>query len=93
MDKNVLCPVLQIYLSLVTFECNTTSDWLKPYGLANEKLRFIQIYTTLKKKTKIVFENGWWIWTWSDLKIFILSKLMDECNTILSAYTFYKHLG
>ena len=36
--------------------------WLaKPYGLANQTLCYIQIYTLLEKKTKNVPENGWWI--------------------------------
>ena len=30
--ENVLCPVLQIFLYLAAFECNTTSDWLTHTG-------------------------------------------------------------
>ena len=38
--------------------------WLaKPYGLANQKLCYIQIYLILAKKTKIFLENAWWIRT------------------------------
>ena len=37
--------------------------WLaKPYGLANQKLCYIQLQI-LKKKTKNVLENSWWIRT------------------------------
>ena len=38
--------------------------WLaKPYGLANQKLCYIQIYTVLDEKTKNALESGWWIRT------------------------------
>ena len=38
--------------------------WLaKPYGLANQKLCYIQIYKVLEKKTKNFLEYGWWIQT------------------------------
>ena len=34
--------------------------WLaKPYGLANQKLCYIQIYKILEKKTTNVFESDW----------------------------------
>ena len=40
--------------------------WLpKPYGLANQKLCYIQVLLNIEKnlenKTKNVLENGWWI--------------------------------
>ena len=38
--KNILPLLLQDF---VKFECNTTSDLAKPYGLANQKLCYIQM--------------------------------------------------
>ena len=59
--KNVLCRVLQVFLYLAVFECNTASKWLNHtvYGLTNQKLCYIQIYKILEKKMKNVLENGW----------------------------------
>ena len=38
--------------------------WLaKPYGLASQKLCYIPISESRRKKTKNVLGNGWWIWT------------------------------
>ena len=34
---------------------------LIPSGLANQKLRYFQIYRILEKTTKNILENGWWI--------------------------------
>ena len=34
---------------------------LETYGLANQKLCYIQIKKNLEKKTKNVLENAWWI--------------------------------
>ena len=46
------------------------NTWLaKPYGLANQKLCYIQIYELFEKNTKNVLENGCWIRT----QIFCLS--------------------
>ena len=56
MCKHVLFLVLQILLYLAPFECNTSSDWL--YGLANQKLCYIQIYEILEKKTKNILFLG-----------------------------------
>ena len=61
--QNVLSLVLQIFLNLEAFECNTTSDWL------NHTVYPIKSYVTFKftkskgkkKKTKGVLENVWWI--------------------------------
>ena len=45
--------------------CNTTSDWLnhmKLYGLANRKLRYIQMFLDIEKSgenTKNTLKNGW----------------------------------
>ena len=36
--------------------------WLaKPYGLAYQKLCYVQVYKILEKKTKNVLENDWWL--------------------------------
>ena len=49
--KNVIGLVLQIFLKLEAFKCYATSDWLKPSGLANQKLCDIQ-FTNLGEKDK-----------------------------------------
>ena len=36
--KNVLGLVLHIFLYLAVFKCNKTSDWPKPYGLAQSEV-------------------------------------------------------
>ena len=43
--KNILCPVLQIFLYLEVSECNTISDW--PIRSC-----VLQIYKILEKETK-----------------------------------------
>ena len=60
LPKNVLCLILFffIYIYLAAFECNTTSDWIKPYGLANQNLCYVKIYEILEKKTENILENG-----------------------------------
>ena len=58
--QNVPSLVLQIFLYLEAFECNTNSNWLnrtKPYGLANQNLCYIQIYKSWRKKAKKVLEE------------------------------------
>ena len=65
--QNVLRLVLKIFQYLEASECNTTSDWLNhiQYGLANQKLCYIQIPRTLRKRQrmflKMVGENKAWI--------------------------------
>ena len=70
--ENVICLILQPFLYLSTFECNTTSDWLKYTVLANQKFCYIQSYKFLEKNTKNVLENVWWIRTLS----------FDSSNTV-----------
>ena len=63
--ENVLCLIIQIFLYLATFECNTTFGWLNHtvYGSANQQFCYIQFHKILEKKTKNVVENGWWVRT------------------------------
>ena len=44
--ENILSLVLQIFPYLEAFECNT------PYGLANQKLCYIQIYKSWRKRQR-----------------------------------------
>ena len=50
--KNGRSLVLRAFLYSETFECITTSDWLKPYGLANQMLCYIRLHENVKKKDK-----------------------------------------
>ena len=47
----IFCLVLQIFLYLTVFECNTTSDWLNQVMLHSNSQSW-------RKKAKNVFENG-----------------------------------
>ena len=54
--------VLSFLQDSAVFECNTTSDWLNHYGLANQKVCYIQIQLNienLKNKSKNVLKNSW----------------------------------
>ena len=46
--KNILCLFSSRFSK---FECNATSDWVKQYGLANQKLCYIQMLLAIEKKT------------------------------------------
>ena len=58
--KNVLCLVLQIFLYLAVFECNTTSDWLNHMFSQSEGVLHSNLQNLGKKKRqKNVLVNGW----------------------------------
>ena len=65
--KNFLSFVLQIFLQLKAFESNATSDWLNHMAWLIRNFCYIQIYSTLEKKTNNVLENGWCIQTLGSL--------------------------
>ena len=50
--ENILCLVLQIFLDLAVFECNTTFDWLN-------HIWFSQSEVVLHSNLQDVLENGW----------------------------------
>ena len=47
--ENIIFLVLQIFLYLAGFECNTTSDWLNH---TNQKLCYIQIHKSWRKRQR-----------------------------------------
>ena len=53
--QNILGFVLQIVLYLEALECNTT------YGLANQKLCYIQIHKTWRKRQRMYVKGPFYI--------------------------------
>ena len=56
--KNILCPILQIFLYLAAFECNINSDWLTIRFSQSEALLHSNLQNVGGKK-KNVLGNGW----------------------------------
>ena len=68
--ENILGLVLQIFLYLEAFECNTTSDWL------NRSCVTFKITNLLGKDN--VLENGWWRCREKSSSRKIVPKLLED---------------
>ena len=59
MLKKILCLVLQNFLYLAVFKCNTTSNWLNRTVQPNRSCVTFKFPNILEKKTKNVLWDGW----------------------------------